>query len=225
MSATRCAGSCAPGAQLTQKLNRDPTNDEIAAEVGITAEQGRRAARARRAPGLARDPGRRRREPVRRPDRGPQLRLARRGRPPRRYRASELDAALDALEPRMRHVDRAPLRPRRATPRRRSRSSGANSGSRASGSASSRTRRCASCAASRLRSSSTSRSERRGRGRGAEAQEDHGASPGRSPWQAFCAKRKWGELRSIPRGTSPMLPPEMTGSGKLGTPCARMQAE
>ena len=55
---------------LTQKLNRDPTNDEIAVEVGITPQKVARSARARRPPGLARDAGRRRREHVRRPDRG-----------------------------------------------------------------------------------------------------------------------------------------------------------
>ena len=62
---------------LTQKLNRDPTNDEIAVEVGFTPGAGRRAARARRAPRLARDAGRRRREHVRRPDRGPAFGRAR----------------------------------------------------------------------------------------------------------------------------------------------------
>ncbi len=65
--------------QLTQKLNRDPTNDEIAVEAGITPQEGRRPARARRASRLARDAGRRRREHVRRPDRGREGRLARRG--------------------------------------------------------------------------------------------------------------------------------------------------
>ena len=101
--------------QLTQKFNRDPTNDEIAAEVGITPREGRRAARARRPPGLARDAGRGRREPVRRHDRGhsaasPDQATADTHRATRARRRARLARAAHA--PR----DRAPLRPRRPHP-------------------------------------------------------------------------------------------------------------
>ena len=53
---------------LTQKLNRDPTVEEIAKESGFTVERVE-ALRARRGSGQPRDSRRRRREPVRRPDR------------------------------------------------------------------------------------------------------------------------------------------------------------
>ena len=55
---------------LAQKLNRDPTIEELANESGFRRASGQGAARARRGSGQPRDAGRRRREPVRRPDRG-----------------------------------------------------------------------------------------------------------------------------------------------------------
>ena len=64
--------------QLAQKLNRDPTIDEIAADSGLHARARPRAVRADRGAGLARDARRRRREHGRRPDRRPALGLTRR---------------------------------------------------------------------------------------------------------------------------------------------------
>ena len=64
--------------QLAQKLNRDPSIEEIAADSGFTGAAGRGAVRPRRRSGLARDAGRRRREHGRRPDRGREVRVARR---------------------------------------------------------------------------------------------------------------------------------------------------
>ena len=62
--------------QLAQTLNRDPTFEEIAPRVRPHARARRRAARADQRPGVARDARRRRREHVRRPDRGPEARVA-----------------------------------------------------------------------------------------------------------------------------------------------------
>ena len=141
---------------LTQKFNRDPTNDEIATEVGITPAEGRRAARARRASGLARDAGRGRREQLRRPDRGRARRRPRAGHGrdaprDRARRGAGRPRAPDAARP------RAPLRPRRAAVADPRGARPVTSGSPASASASSRTRRSASSAARRRRSSSTCR--------------------------------------------------------------------
>ena len=63
--------------QLAQKLNRDPSFEEIGLESGPHAGARRGAARADQRPGVARDTRRRRREHVRRSDRGPQDRIAR----------------------------------------------------------------------------------------------------------------------------------------------------
>ena len=70
---------------LGQKLNRDPTIDEIAKEADFTLAEGAGPARARPGPRLTRDTGRRRREHHERPDRGHE-----RGRPrkPRRPTSS-----------------------------------------------------------------------------------------------------------------------------------------
>jgi hypothetical protein len=56
-------------------------------------------------------------------------------------------------------------------------------------------------------------------------QPDHGLRPGKLFRQACWADWNRGEFRSIPRGASSMLPLANVGSGKFGTPCARMQAE
>ena len=88
---------------LAQKLNRDPTIRRDRGRERLHAARVQRAARADRGPGQPPDAGRRRREPLRRHDRGHEL-----GRPDAqtadRLRATELAEALDRLNPRMRHV-------------------------------------------------------------------------------------------------------------------------
>ena len=90
--------------QLAQKLNRDPSIEEIAKDSGFTARARARALRPRRGSGLARDAGRRRREHGRRPDRGREVRVARRATNADSARSAELAEALERLNPRMKHV-------------------------------------------------------------------------------------------------------------------------
>ena len=89
---------------LTQKLNRDPT--VAGARRGERLHRAARpgAARARRGSGQPRDAGRRRREPLRRPDRGHEVAIARRRPRPSSCARAELAEALAALNPRMRRV-------------------------------------------------------------------------------------------------------------------------
>ena len=88
---------------LTQKLNRDPTPEELAPRERLPARPCPPAARPRRGSGQPRDARRRRREPLRRPDRGHEDRAARRATAVN-LRATELTTALEQLNPRMRHV-------------------------------------------------------------------------------------------------------------------------
>ena len=139
---------------LAQKLNRDPTTDEIAAETGFTLRPRPGAARARPGPRQPRDARWRRREPLRRHGRGHEDR-----RPGRRDRQP---APLDRA--RMPHSTASTRGCATSSPsasastarrRRRSRRSGPASASRASGCASSSRAPCASCGWSRRGSSST----------------------------------------------------------------------
>ena len=98
--------------QLAQKLNRDPSFEEIAQESGFTAERVRELFELIERSGVARDARRRRREHVRRPDRGHASRTPD-GATARRARSLELAAARRALDPRMQHVVAASLRARR----------------------------------------------------------------------------------------------------------------
>ena len=61
---------------LAQKLNRDPKLDEIANESGFTPQRVRELLELIEDPVSLADAGRRRREPLRRPDRGHELRPA-----------------------------------------------------------------------------------------------------------------------------------------------------
>ncbi len=64
--------------QLAQKLNREPTLAELARETQQSEERVRELLELMENPGQPRDAGRRRREPLRRPDRGrPRARAAR----------------------------------------------------------------------------------------------------------------------------------------------------
>ena len=107
---------------LAQKLNREPTVAEIAKEAGFTEKRVQRAARPRRGSGQPRDAGRRRREPLRRPDRGRRTRPpdeTTAERPPLRTSCAGARASEPAHAPRA----RAALRPRRRRRRRRSKRS------------------------------------------------------------------------------------------------------
>ena len=114
------------------------------------------AARPRRGPGQPRDARRRRREPLRRPDRGPEREGAARDDGARSSARPSSPTRSQRLNPRMRHVLAAPLRPRRAPVRRRSRRSAPASASPASACASSSLAPYASSGRSRPTSSSTS---------------------------------------------------------------------
>ena len=88
--------------QLAQKLNREPTLAELAKEIGQERGSRPRPARARRGPGQPRDACRRRREPLRRPDRGRPFAWHPTSGPRVRLRARELARALAVLNPRLR---------------------------------------------------------------------------------------------------------------------------
>ena len=90
--------------QLAQKLNRDPSLEEIAPGLRLHVRAGRGAVRADRRSRLARDARRRRREHGRRPDRGRARRIARTAPAPTAPARIELAAAVERLNPRMRHV-------------------------------------------------------------------------------------------------------------------------
>ena len=89
---------------LGQKLNRDPSVEEIAEEAGFTPAEGARAARARPGPRLARHADRRRRERDERPDRGRERDRARRPETSEKLRSSELAGAMLRLNPRQQRV-------------------------------------------------------------------------------------------------------------------------
>ena len=120
----------------------------------LRREEGRAAARARRGSRQPRDARRRRRVALRRPDRGRSSDQPADGPRPDALIASRRGAR-PSLNPRMRHVAPAPLRPRRRRPATLE-EVGSVLGSRASGSASSSRGRCASSAQSPPTSSSTS---------------------------------------------------------------------
>ena len=90
--------------QLAQKLNREPTLAELARETQQSEERVRELLELVENPGQPRDAGRRRREPLRRPDRGRQL--ARAARAVRRAGAREgaRGGARRSSNPRMRRV-------------------------------------------------------------------------------------------------------------------------
>ena len=90
--------------QLAQKLNREPTLAELARETQQSEERVRELLELVENPVSLETPGRRRREPLRRPDRGRQLAGAARADPPSTRAGEELAGALEQLNPRMRRV-------------------------------------------------------------------------------------------------------------------------
>ena len=90
---------------LAQKLNRDPTVAELAAESGFPEKRVQELLDLVEDPVSLETPGRRRREPLRRPDRGPEREGAARddgGEPPQGGAADALAAAQPADAPRPR---------------------------------------------------------------------------------------------------------------------------
>ena len=141
--------------QLTQKLNHEPTNEEIAFEAGITPQKVGELLELVAHPVSLETPVGDGESMVadliedEKADAPEQV-------TDEAHRSNELEAALNQLEPRMRMSSSAATAST-GTRRRRSRSSAPTSASRASASGSSRTRRSASYAAARPGSSSTSR--------------------------------------------------------------------
>ena len=130
---------------LAQKLNRDPKLDEIATESGFTPQRVRELLELIEDPVSLADARRRRREPLRRPDRGHELGRARRGdgRPAPLERAGATRSSSSTRGCGTCSPSGSASTARR---RRRSRRSAPGSASRASASASSRHARSASCA-------------------------------------------------------------------------------